>query len=268
MTRHLIVTHPRSGSNHLVDALNSHPRLFNYGEVLGRWSRKRRVYDAVFAGRRDLGWYVEQFYVSRTWFHAAQAARRLATLGNGRQARLRPFGTIASIGIKDFHPLIRASGLEDVFLHEPRLRVIYLHRRDLLKRYVSWLLARGGGGRLTPVDAGGRRRARIDVEAAVTDLGAWQERQAVSAAWVSSLPAERVHVLAYEDYLQSPETARRHHRDLCRFLGVEPLDLRSRHVKQAHDEPSSLIVNYDELARRVGGTRLERHVPRRGLEAI
>jgi len=79
--RHMILADDgRSGSNFLVNALNSHPEVLNYNDVVGDWNLLYRL-----AGKRrtffpDAGSYLEWVYSSVPLFYTAQAYSFLANL--------------------------------------------------------------------------------------------------------------------------------------------------------------------------------------------
>jgi hypothetical protein len=44
MQSHIILTNGRSGSNFVVNIINQHPQILNYGEVLGEWTILRKLH--------------------------------------------------------------------------------------------------------------------------------------------------------------------------------------------------------------------------------
>lgn len=53
MSRHMILSLGRSGSNTLADLINQHPHALNVGEVLGSWTKMRQIRESfcLYAGR-------------------------------------------------------------------------------------------------------------------------------------------------------------------------------------------------------------------------
>ena len=102
MNRHFILTNGRSGSNYFVQALNQHPEIVNYGEVLGDWTMPGRYLRPRFQGEGANARFLDCLYENPLAFMAGQAVSYAARLKSGRRRHFRLRNSVESIGVKEF----------------------------------------------------------------------------------------------------------------------------------------------------------------------
>src|SRR6185437_10102767 len=101
MNNHFILSLGRSGSNQLVDLINQHPNLLNYGEVLGDWIAMRRLQRRIgFFRNNDAGW-LDFLLKNRAPFYGAQAIRAMHQLQRGDRPEIKTRKGTASLGVKE-----------------------------------------------------------------------------------------------------------------------------------------------------------------------
>ena len=91
--QHFVLTIGRSGSNTLVNALNQHPQVLNYGEVLGDWNTIRKLYNrlpaALTSGEAA---YLDAVLHNPVLARALNGYRNLSYLRRGGRAEMKRFG--------------------------------------------------------------------------------------------------------------------------------------------------------------------------------
>jgi hypothetical protein len=262
VNRHIILTHGRSGSNNLANTLNLHPRVVNYGEVLGPWTAPRRLHGEV---RRvwasDTSDYLEYVYSSRTFFYGAQLYSALSHLRKRKRLNLKSLRDVTNIGIKDFVAQFqRDPGALDFLAERKDIAVIRLHRENLLRRYVSLLSMRRNG--VVAAEGETRRlgKVTVGVQEMLQDLELMEQQQGYEMSMMARLRGHRLFVLKYEDYFASAESMAAGNKGLFEFLGVPPVAERSAHHKILPRDWTEIVDNYDEFRRAVINTRYEKYL--------
>ena len=92
--RHVVLTSGRSGSNHLVAALNQHSDLCNFGEVLGAWTLPARLWSPLTRLGASQAALLETIYTSRGVYYAAHGY--LTSRANAMAGRLIFGGEVGS----------------------------------------------------------------------------------------------------------------------------------------------------------------------------
>lgn len=130
-TRFLILGEGRTGSNLLVQALNSHPEIVCFREVFN-WTHKRIDYQV--AG-------YEEFATRDRGMRKEQPLQLLRE----RIFRDWPPPTLA-VGFKlHYGHAFGYEGLEEALVADQDLRLIHLRRKNMLRTYVSLMLAQRSG---------------------------------------------------------------------------------------------------------------------------
>lgn len=253
MDKHLIYTEARSGSNYLVDLINFHPQLVNYGEVLGDWTKPHWLYRRLMHRTVDRS-YLDFIYTSRIFFYLSQFYYAYLNYKRRKPVRFKRLSRVKSLGIKDFHHTFLKYQLLDFLLETPGLRVIYLYRRNILKQHVSLELMRATSIVSTEMTRDGKAvipsvRAKVHVPfPAILDVLANAELEIGQRdAILCRLPADRVFSIAYEDLFSSSSSLEAFRLQVFQFLGVDPIEVSSRQRKLSSDDLSDLVINYDEL---------------------
>lgn len=126
-------------------------------------------------------------------------------------------------------------------LRQHRPRVLLLRRRDSLRQYVSWILARESG---QYHDMSGTNpttgRVAIDRDDMVRQIGRWRDQYLAAAEFWFDCPCLTVF---YEDLVEDWESTMRL---VHTFLGVdERPDIQPKTCRQESRELSEIIENYD-----------------------
>lgn len=216
----------RSGSTYLVEALDSHPFV-----VAG--------FEELHTVRKRGGSASDQLECARDFLAP------------------RPAATYHAIGFKTkLHDVLDRGGFR-ALLGELDARVIVLQRRNAIKWVVSWFNSErlfgltgdwnlySSDGRLPPFE--------LDLAMFEERLHEFREGGRFLAEYVHELERPSLW-LYYEDLLVDEERAL----ELAQtFLGVEPMRLRGRALKNTPDDLRAIVSNFDELRARYAGTRYE-----------
>jgi LPS sulfotransferase NodH len=274
--RFIVLCDARTGSNLLIQALNSHPALRCFREIFD-WRAQDVDFDVPGYDRND----AEAF--------ALRASDPVAFL---QRYIFRDHGTsIASVGFKyQYAAAWGFPGLMEHLIADDRLRVVHLQRRNTLRWYLSYKIAEATGrftddrrntvvGRLTPRNI--VRAVRHPGRAARALVGASKPQAAPLTTKQRLLP---MHV-SFDDcaaLMYKAQHEREHmgrlfaghpasdvwyedlERDLAgsaaaveRFLGIEPVPPVVTLRKQNPEPLRELIANYDELRRAFAGKAAE-----------
>ncbi|HEB52007.1 MAG TPA: sulfotransferase [bacterium] len=233
----LVLGTERTGSNMLVNMLNSHAAIQSYGELFNPTLMQRGVIDGLDAATADAD--ADDLRKLRAEdpraFHI-ELIRRAAQGGKSH------------VGFKllYYHGVID-NRLIDHLVAVPDLRVIHLTRRDRLARWVSHVRAvESGSWYATRSDRQTRPQGPRQVELALhTTLQdfLWQQLQEErAAATFAHLP---VLEMSYEELAAAP--AEQSGRALD-FLEVERRPLQTSSRKTGARDARDLVSNWDEIA--------------------
>lgn len=222
-TRFIILSRSRTGSNLLASLLNSHPQVAVDGEILGRLEGRdpARVLGGAFA----------------------------------RQGRL-----IRAKGLKIFyyHPLdAEGAPVWERLAADPKLRVLHLKRKNLLRVLVSRKIAEARNAW-----SSAQRDSRGLGEDKAAFIGADEVRRVFDQTrewerWGDSLFERHVVVsLHYEDLDRDPDEVLA---PVFESLGVPPARLSTEFQRQNPEPLRRLIVNFDQLRDEFRGDPLERY---------
>lgn len=231
--RFMIACAARTGSTMLVRALRSHPGLLVHGEVWG---------DALVGLDGPLARACEADPAAFAALEASRFDEPAATL----RRFLEPHGALG-VGFKlKFDELVRPqwSGIRQLVEADQGLRIVFLHRHDLLRRYLSHqiVLRQTGvtnvpvGGALPPVQP-----FAIDVEDCLRDIARTRARTREFEAAFAAHPSLQV---VYEELAADPQAECERVFD---FLGVAPVAVRVATERIVRAPPEALVLNYDEL---------------------
>ncbi len=258
MQHHVIFTNGRSGSNFLVDALNQHPHVCNYGEVLGSYMPSMKLHRWFRYG----GWTVESYLdfvsESRVHFELAQRYSKRARRRRGDVERDKPWHNIRTLGFKDLGIRFSQHDLDDYLLRRPDVQVINLYRANILRRAISLLaLTETGQVLQRKGDPSNRPRFHADPDDVLSLMAIMERETERQMILIDQLEPERVYTLSYEDFFASPEATRRHLRQMFELLGVAPIHIMTRHERVLSPDLRQTVSNFDELAQAIGATRYE-----------
>jgi hypothetical protein len=231
--RFMIACAARTGSTMLVRTLRSHPGLLMHGEVWG---------DAMVGLDGPLARECEADPAA----FALLEASRFVEPNDSLRRFLDPHGAQA-VGFKlKFDELVRPQWREVRGLVEADtgLHIVFLHRRDLVRRYLSHQVVLRQTG-VTNVPVGGALPAIapfvVDVEDCLRDIA---ETRARTREFETAFAAHPSMQLAYEDLAADPQAACAR---VFGFLGIAPVPVRVATERIVRTPPEALVLNYDEL---------------------
>lgn len=253
---HIVLTLGRSGSNTLVDLLNQHSEILNYGEVLGGWNQIRRFHRLI-AGLSDSEQrYVDRLLHNRAVAAAANLARTAGKIRKGAFGDIKALRRVRTVGFKEFSLNIRNMGLADYLLAQTDIRFIGLVRRNPLERLVS-ALRLGATGEVASRGAQPSQSLAltIDPTTIVAQLETIQREVDELDDLLAGIPSNRKYVVDYADLYAEPESAVRIAGELYGFLDVARMTPSVRMKKIIQRPMAQVIANYADCRRAVEGTR-------------
>lgn len=221
----MVLTKPRTGSNLLVNSLQTHPGMKVFGELFrggADEATKEAILDSVD------GYFSERIFK-------------------------RYDKSIKAVGFKIFyhHPVYDHSGkVWNYLLNREDLRVIHLRRANLLRALVSMKIAektdvwKVSREQSEPVD----KSIKLTAQECLEDFCKTRQWEIEANEKFSNSP---VLELTYEDLTSDYQSQMR---DVQAFLGVEPAELHPLSSKQNPEALADLIVNYAELKDHFSGT--------------
>lgn len=258
MRNHIVLTLGRSGSNTLCDMLNQSPEVLNYGEVLGHWTKMRKLRNRLpFLWRSDEA-FLHWILTSRLLRNLANAERNLRKRRDGKRDEVKRLSRIRTIGVKEFSLNFRRYGISERILHRPGMKVIALVRRDVVDRMVS--NARLGATGVVKVgddDDRGRGGLTIDPTSIAGLLNAIETENAELEQIIARLPEAAKYVIQYDDLYRDQETRAAIMHEAFAFLGVAPITPRTRMRKIITQPITEVIENFDACLDAVRGTHHE-----------
>ena len=225
-TRFIVLAHPRSGSQLLVNALGQHPDVRCYGELFHPRPEVRALHHRLDDGR--------------SWREGDDAGEFLASVF----AAPRP-----AVGFKLFYNHCEAA--LEALSRDSRLRVIHLHRENLLAAYVSLQIA----------IATDRWQVRAGEQASEAHPPLSLDA-ALCREFFVRVEAQRARAL--ERFAAHPRFEVEYHALTAQFdeslarafehLGVAPVAVEKRLLRQASRPLREQIANFDTLAAAFAGT--------------
>lgn len=255
--RHFILTHGRSGSNFLVNTLNLHPNLTNYGEILGEWTMPYKVYQCVkFLG---IEWdeFLDLLYSSSSLYYCAQVVSVLSHIRQGKEINFKRKKDISSIGLKDFVFLLKKRGLKDYLKLRDDVKVLHLLRKNHLKKYISLLNMHTTGVVKSEKKGRGNNKLVIDVNDMLSKLETMKKEENIGFEIVDALSPERVLIIDYDEYFKNPDRTKAINKTIFSFLKVIDLDIMSKQKKIMSNNLRDCIDNYEEVRKTLVGSCYE-----------
>lgn len=244
----LVLGTARTGSNLLVELLNSHPRLLTAGELF-----QPDVNADNIAGAGLPEGFAVATYLEMRQHDPGACIRHLRSLGAARGA--------AAVGCKLFHHhTVADNRLVDSLLGMPDLRLIHLSRLDHVARYLSLQRAELSGTWYTTADQSPTKRSRepihLDPRLMLHDLELTESLETRIRETFAGFPSLDV---SYEDLVADREGQMRRIFD---FLGVEHVAPSSQSLKTGESDPRVMIANWEALESMLAGTRWNHQVDR------
>jgi LPS sulfotransferase NodH len=221
MSKFVIMTNPRTGSEYVVRLLNQHPEVNCHGEIFaippgdGEWN------DSVYKKEDRPLDYLE--------YRRMQSDKRI-------------------FGYKQISYWLNNTGYHDIrdFIFDSlqrNYRFILMTRRNLLKEFTSFMIMMEHKYGHIQKDGQVKRQIRLNPRFTYMTLRKWQAFNEQCEEVLSELGADYVK-LVYEDDFKGDKPVKN---KVFEFLGVEPIQLddplRPTNPYQLND----LIINYDEV---------------------
>lgn len=228
--RFMIACAARTGSTMLVRTLRSHPALLVHGEV---WGDRMVGLDGPLAGL-DADALVA---LEARRFHEPAAA--MARFGEAHGAR--------AVGFKlKYDELVRPEwhAVRALVEADRALRIVFLDRRDLLRRYLSHQIVLRQTG-VTNVPAGEAPPAIqpfvVDIDDLLRDIAETRRRTREFAAAFAAHASIRI---AYEDLAAAPQVVCD---QVAAFLDVAPAPVRVATERIVRAPLETLVLNHAEV---------------------
>jgi hypothetical protein len=256
MKRHVVLTSGRSGSNHLVAAINQHPSLCNFGEVLGPWTLPARLWSPARWLGASSARLLETVYSSWAVYYAAQSCS-FASRKLGRQAtHFRRRQGLSSLGVKEFFIHLRDPDVLGWFEACEELSIIHLKREDLLARALSVHRLNLNGRAVTRVGEEREGVLTVDPVELLKTLDALKEEGEEEDQILERLSHHRSLSLVYERDLAGGESATETLARVHEFLGVEAQRLMDTgHRSAVSGCPIEAIKNREEVEDALSGSQ-------------
>jgi hypothetical protein len=259
---HFVLTLGRSGSNALVDMLNQNPAILNFGEVLGDWTPVRKMQRRLGLLHVDDSQYLDFILGSRAFLSAANTARTLGKLRNGRLREIKSIRKIESVGVKDFSLNLVRAGLSEFLLTRPHIKVVGLLRQNVVDRMVSnETLEATGLVKIHEGDVPARQhKVHIRPETAIEKLATIEQESLQLEQMIAMLPEERIFRVYYSRFFSSPAETEETVRQVYRFLGVSDYRPKVRMKKILQVDPLCAVENEHEVRRAIAQSRFAHYL--------
>lgn len=266
MTRHIILTLGRSGSNALSNLLNQHPNILNVGEVLGDWNQARKLRNRLNLYPDNTAGYLDALTRRSLYMRSMIAVRNLNRLVSGKAREIKPISRIQSFGFKDFVTLLDQENGVAWLQQSEDIKVIGLVRDDVLARMISWqMLDQTGVVKSTGTHHAGQKQLHFEPEKFLEHLRTVDQETKLLVSVLKSLPSERVLSINYDDLFGSQEGMAKTIMAAYKFLGMPPFYPELKFKKIITVPPAQLIANRQECAKALVGTEFAYLIPK--LEA-
>jgi Sulfotransferase family len=259
MEKHLIFTNGRSGSNYLSNTLNLSPECLNYGEILGEWTIPYKLLGKHFSKDGNTKKYLDIIYKNRCYFELAQLYSIYSHLKGKRLINYKKHKQIKTIGIKDFLVTMERQNCFDYFQQNNDIKIIYLHRDNILQRYISGVFM---GLNRTAVSYKAMNVGTIvlDTDEVLKKLNIFEQETQRGKNFIGSLSDHQVLDIEYQDYFENPNATRRWNAAIFEFLSIKPATEMSEQKKIVVRPLKDSIKNYDELLDAIRGTPYEKYL--------
>lgn len=247
-SKHVIVTSGRSGSNYLTDVINGHPALTNYGEVLGDYMLPYRWHRRFQYGGAGLGEYLDFTLSSRRHFEMAKLYSIARRTQQRKPLRPKKWKNLESIGLKEFSPRLLKLGLDRYLSERPEIKVIHLHREDVLARAISVLHLQESKTVAVTSDHRSNSRIYLPAKDVVNMVRTIEQEMSEQHELVKAIAPERVLDVAYAELFASTTSHDRIIASLFDFLHVDRMSTVSTHRKILPTTMWETLTNSEEVA--------------------
>lgn len=257
--KHIIFTNGRSGSNFVVNTLNKHTEIVNFGEVLGPWTMPYKIFRIISWLGVSNKYYINQIYSRSIIYYVAQLISAVSHFRKKAPLNIKLIKNVKSIGVKDFSFLIKQRNLKEWLIKNEEIKIIYLYRENILKRYLSLVMMQQTGV-VKSESKSIKKTIKVDVDDMIKELNIYSEQKEYEDSIIELVPKERVLKICYENYFFDDIKMKENTRNIFNFIGVDPIDIYSNHKKINSDNLESLIVNYNEVEGMLKGTEFYKYI--------
>lgn len=257
MNKFLIFTSGRSGSNYLSNTLNLSPSCVCYGEVLGEWNVPYKVLGKFYFQKGNINSYLDLFYSSDGMFYIAQFYSFISHAKGKREINFKFKNSVKAIGLKDFLVTIERKDAFGYFLSRPEIKIIYLHRDNLLKRYISGLFMKESNIPVTYTKIQ-HNQIDLDIELMFENLKVLSDEAMREQQFIDKLKGHEILDIDYEEYFNSAESINKWNHIVCEFLGIKPIETTSKQKKILPNTLKDILLNYDLAIQHLEGTEYEK----------
>lgn len=234
LQHHLILTQGRSGSNFIVNSLNKHPQIFNYGEIVRIRDKKYKILFTKLKLFSSYTQYLKFIYTNK-----------LILLYNFfKNKNISKITTLKSIGSKEIWFRVKEEVI-DFLADNEHIHLIYLKRKNHFLRYISARYALDHNIWFTQQEHLNYKKIDIDVKDMIHKIKKSIKDESRMDKFYTNYKGPKMKVV-YEDFFRNPSE---NIKDVFEFLDVESLNLLSNHKKILPKDPSKIITNYDEVKR-------------------
>ena len=226
---YVIIFEGRTGSSYTVSALNQHPNVFCYPEVLARCNQmqQRELLDALILGKSitHINPYAED------------------PMYGARFERSHEVGGF-KVKLNDVYELEKFLD----YLERHKFKLIYLKRQNILKSAISWMnarrLRRQYGFRWNPISKSEVQGALyIDPDVLLDELAVRIRYERWHETFYDAYAGKK-RIFYYENLMQNEA---RFFGDMFGFLEVARHPVRGTFFKNTPDQLHEAVINYDEI---------------------
>ena len=255
MQPHIVFTNGRSGSNFLVNVINQHPNLLNYGEVLGEWTLFKKLHNKKIFGSSDNTAYLDFILSSKWLFYLAQFYAVFARLRRREPLNFKRYKNIKALGFKEFQVNFSRAGLENYLKDRTDIKVIYLYREDIFRRYLSKEALSQTNVAVSRGDSdASSNKVVLDTNSLLEEIEVIDNENKLLAQMVEELTPDRVYTVRYEDLFSEVSTRDQICKEIFEFLNVPNISVQGKHRKILSNKISDTIENLDEVKSCLEGT--------------
>jgi len=253
MKRHFIFTSGRSGSNYLSNTLNMCPDCVNYGEVLGEWTLPHKLIGRLLCDKSGADKYLSLIYTNKTYFFLAQIYSAYSHLKSKRKINYKAINNVSSVGVKDFLVTMERYNAFDFIRTNDDIKIIYLYRQNLLKKYISGVFMKNSRIASSYSDVN-IKPIEIDIFHMMSNLKVMLNESIREKEFISSLQKHEVMTIEYENYFESEKSISDWNNKIFEFLDILPVDMKSGQKKILPNSLRDTVVNSSEIIESLANT--------------
>ncbi|MFK5956616.1 MAG: hypothetical protein QM477_09250 [Planctomycetota bacterium] len=244
----MVLTSGRSGSNHLVAALNQHPGLCNFGEVLGDWTLPARMWSPFSKLGASQAGLLETVYTSRGVYYAAQSLSYVSRKRNRRPTHFRRRSQVQSLGVKEFFMHLRDPKVLAWFEECEDLSIVHLRREDRLAKALSVLRLDRNGRAVARVGDDSADALHIDPNSLLETLDALETEAQEEDEILRKLAHHKCLGLVHEHDFGNWDSTQAALARVHQFLEVEPMPLMDTgHRSSVKGRAIEAVQNREEI---------------------